>query len=138
MASFTKFQQFVEDVAHGVHDLETDQLVVALTNSAPVATNEILANLTEVSYTYCSTRNITTTSSLHTTGTYKLILTDLVLTASGGAIGPFRYVTVYNDTPTAPADPLVGFYDYGSSITVNDGETFTCDFDGSGGVLTLA
>ena len=136
MATYTKFQQFVEDKANGVHNLGADDLVVALTNSAPVATNEILANLTEVSYTYCSTRAIVTISSVHTTGTYKLILTDLVLTASGGAIGPFRYVSVYNDTPTSPADALIGFYDYGSSITVNDGETFTIDFDGTNGLFS--
>ncbi len=138
MASFNKINQFVEDVAHGVHDLGSDQIVVALTNTAPTAaTDAVLADLAEVSYANCSTRNVTTTSSAETTGTYKLTLTDLVLTASGGTVGAFRYVVLYNDTPTSPADPLIGWYDYGSSITLNDTETLTIDFDDANGALTL-
>lgn len=139
MATFNKFNQFVEDVAHGVHDLETDQIVVALCASAnaPVATNTVLANLTEIAYTNLSSRNVTTTSSAETSGTYKLTLTDLVLTASGGSVAAFRYIVLYNDTPTAPADPLIGWYDYGSSLTLNDTETLTIDFDDAGGALTI-
>ena len=137
MATFNKFNQFVEDIAHGVHDLETDQIVVALTNTAPLATNAVRTDLTEISYTNCSSRNVTTTSSAETSGTYKLTLTDLTLTASGGTVGPFRYVVLYNDTPTGPADPLVGYYDYGSSITLNDTETLDIDFDNAGGALTI-
>ena len=138
MATFNKINQFVEDVAHGVHNLGSNQIVVALTNTAPTAaTDAVLADLTEVSYTNCSSRNVTTTSSAETTGTYKLTLTDLVLTASGGAVGAFRYVVLYNDTPTSPADPLIGWYDYGSSITLNDTETLTIDFDDANGALTL-
>lgn len=137
MATYVKFQQFVEDVAHGVHDLETDQLVVFLTNTAPtVATDAVILDITEIAYTNLSSRNITTTSSAHTTGTYKLTLTDLVLTASG-SVGPFQYVGVYNDTPTTPADPVIQYYDYGSSVTMNSGETFTVDFDGVNGFLTI-
>lgn len=136
MATYVKFNQFVEDKAHGVHNLSSDQLVVALTNTAPTAaTDEVLANITEISYTNCSSRNITTTSSAHTSGTYKLTLTDLTLTASG-TVGPFRYVVVYNDTPTSPADPLIAYYDYGSSITLNNGETLLIDFDGTNGFHT--
>lgn len=135
MATANKFNQFVEDKNHGVHNLGSDQLVVALTNSAPVATNSVLANLTEISYTNLSTRNITTDSSAQTDGTYKLTLTDLTLTASGGNVGPFRYVAIYNDTPTSPADPLILWYDYGSSITVNDGESFLIDFSAANGLL---
>ena len=140
MASFNKIRQFVEDVAHGVHNLSSGVLTVALTNAAnaPVNTNEILANLTEISYTNLSTRVITTASSPQTTGTYKLTLTDLVLTASGGAVAAFRYVVIYNDTPTSPANPLIGWYDYGSDLTLADGESLTLDFDGSAGVLTIA
>ena len=140
MATYTKFNQFVEDRAHGVHKLNTETLTVALTAAAnaPVATNTVLANLTEASYTNCSTRVITTTSSAQTSGTYKLTLTDLTLTASGGTVGPFRYVVIYNDTPTSPADPLIAWYDYGSDITLADTETFLIDFDGSGGFLTDA
>ncbi len=138
MATYNKFNQFVEDLAHKVHDLETDQLVVALTNTAPTATNAVLADITEITYTNLSTRNITTSSSSETSGTYKLILTDLVLTASGGSVGPFRYVVIYNDTPTSPANPLIGWYDYGSSLTLADTETLTIDFDGTDGLFTLA
>lgn len=137
MATFNKFLQFVEDIAHKVHDLSSDTITIALTNTLPVNTNEILANITEISYTNCSARAITITSSAHTAGTYKLTLTDLVLTASGGTVGPFRYVVIYNDTPSSPANPLICWFDYGSSITLNDGETLTIDFDGSNGILTI-
>lgn len=140
MATFNKFQQFTEDVAEKVHNLGSDTLTVALTAAAnaPVATNTVLANLTQISYTNCSTRVITTTSSAQTTGTYKLTLTDLTLTASGGTVGPFRYVVVFNDTPTSPADPLIAWYDYGSDITLASGETLLIDFDGAAGFLTIA
>lgn len=129
MAAYNKFSQFVEDLCHGVHDLETDQLVVALcaAANAPVATNEVLANLTQISYTNLSSRNITTSSSGQTTGTYSLVTTDLVLTASG-AVETFRYVPIYNDTPTTPADPLICWYDHGSDVTLANGETYTIDF----------
>lgn len=138
MASFTKFNQFVLDLAHGVHDLETDQLTVGLTTNAnaPTATDGQLSDLTEISYTNCSSRNVTTSTSSQTAGTYKLVVADLVLTASGGTVGPLRFVFVYNNG--AIADELVGFYDYGSEITLADGETLTIDFDGSNGLLQLA
>lgn len=135
MASFNKFYSFVEAIAEKVHNLGSDQLVIALTNSAPNSTDTQLSNITQISYTNLSSRNITTTSSAQTTGTYKLTLTDLVLTASG-SVGPFRYVVIYNDTATN--DELIGYYDYGSSITLASGETFTIDFDGTNGVLTIA
>jgi hypothetical protein len=136
MATFTKFQPFVEAMAEGVHNLGSNQLVVALTNTAPNATDATLSQITEISYTNCSSRNITTTSSAQTSGTYKLVLADLVLTASGGSVGPFRYVVVYNDT--SASDNLIAYYDYGSSITVASGETFTVDFNASTGFLTNA
>jgi hypothetical protein len=100
-----------------------------------VATNTVLANITQISYTNCSARVPTITSSAQSSGTYKLVLQDLVLTASGGTVGPFRYVVLYNDTATN--DELIGWWDYGSAITLNDTETFTCDFDGTNGVLQL-
>lgn len=137
MATFNKFNAFVENLAEKVHNLASDQLVVALTNSAPAASNSVLADITQITYTNLSSRNITTSSSSQTSGTYRLILTDLVLTASGGSVGPFRYVVIYNDTPTSPADPLIGYYDYGSSITLADGETLTIDFDGTNGLLSI-
>ena len=131
MAAFNKFNQFVEDLAHKVHDFNADAFTLFLTNSAPVATNTILANITEVSYTNLSSRVLATTTKSQTSGTYTLLFTDHVLTSSGGTTGPFRYVGIYNDTPTSPADPLIGWYDYGSSITLNDGETLTVDWTGS-------
>ncbi len=126
MATFNKFNCFVEDVAEKVHNLGSDQMKVALTNTAPVATNTILANITEVSYTNCSARNVTTASSSQASGTYTQVLTDLTLTASGGNVGPFRYVVLYNDTATN--DELIGWWDYGSSITLLDTETLLIDF----------
>jgi hypothetical protein len=136
MASFNKFQPFVEQLAEKVHNLGSDQIVVALTNTAPNASDATLSQITEISYTNCSSRNVTTTSSAQTTGTYKLVLADLVLTASGGSVGPFRYVVLYNDT--AASDQLIGYYDYGSALTLLDGDTLTIDFDPSAGVLTIA
>jgi hypothetical protein len=131
MATFNKFNAFVENLAEKVHNLGSDQLKVALTNSAPSASNSVLADITEITYTNLSTRNVTTSSSSQTSGTYTLVLTDLVLTSSGGSTGPFRYVVLYNDTPTSPADPLIGWVDYGSSITLASGETLTIDFNAS-------
>lgn len=137
MASYTKFNSFVEALAEKVHNLGSDTLTIALcaAANAPVASNTVLANLTQASYTNCSSRVITTTSSAQTSGVYKLVLADLVLTASGGTVGPFRYIVIYNDTATN--DELVGFYDYGNDITLNSGETFTIDFSATNGVLQL-
>lgn len=137
MAAFNKFNAFVENLAEKVHNLGSDQLKIALTNSAPSAANTVIADITEVTYTNLSTRNVTTSSSSQTSGTYKLVLTDLTLTSSGGSTGPFRYVVLFNDTPTSPADPLIGWYDYGSSITLANGESLTIDFDGTNGALSL-
>lgn len=136
MASFNKFQPFVEKLAEKAHNLGADQLKLALTNSAPSAANGVLTDITEITYTNLSSRNITTLTSAQSGGTYKLTLQDLVLTASGGSVGPFRYVVVYNDTATN--DELIAWFDYGSSITLADGETLTIDFDGTNGLLTIA
>jgi hypothetical protein len=141
MATFNKHQAFVENLAEGVHNLGADTLKILLTNTAPVATNSVKANLTEITagngYTAGGTQS-TITSSAQTTGTYKLVLADVVFTASGGTIGAFRYADLYNDTPTSPADPLIGWWDYGSSITLQDTETFTWDADPTNGIMTLA
>lgn len=136
MATFNKFNSFVEAMAEKAHNLGSDQLVVALTDAAhaPVATNTVLANLTQVSYTNCSSRNVTTSSSAQTSGTYKLICANLTLTASG-TVGPFRYVVLYNDT--ASNDELIGWWDYGSEVTLANGQTFTVTFDGTNGVISL-
>jgi hypothetical protein len=137
MATFNKFNAFVEHLSEGVHNLQSNQLVIALTNTAPVATNSVLADLTQIAYTNLSSRNLTVASSAQTSGTYKLTVNDITLTASGGSVGPFRYVVIYNDTPTSPADPLIGYYDYGSSLTLAAGETITIDFDNTNGLLQL-
>ena len=134
MATWNKFQPWAENMVE-VANLGTDQFVIALTNSAPIATNGVLTDLTQITYTNLSSRNLTTASSSQTTGTYSLTLNDLVLSATG-SVGPFRYVVVYDDTPTSPADPLVGWWDYGSSITMTNGETFTIDFTGA--AITLS
>jgi hypothetical protein len=127
-------------VGKKVHNLAADTIKVLLTNTAPTSANSIKSDLTEISagngYTAGGSA-ATITSYTQTSGVAKWILVDVVFTASGGTIGPFRYCTVYNDTPTSPADPLVQSYDYGSSITLQSGETFTVDFDATNGVLTL-
>ena len=137
MAAYNKFNSFVEALAEKVHNLGSDQLVVALcaAANAPVATYTQLSNLTQFAYTNLSSRNITTSASSQTSGTYKLVLNDLVLTASGGSVATFRYVVVYNDTATN--DELICWFDYGSNVTLADGETFTIDFDGTNGLFSL-
>ena len=137
MAAFNKFNSFVEHLAEGVHNLQSNTLVVALTNSAPSASNSVLADITQISYTNLSSRTLTVASSSQTSGTYRLMINDLTLTASG-SVATFRYVVIYNDTPTSPADPLIGWYDHGSAVTLTNGATFTIDFDGTNGVLSLA
>jgi hypothetical protein len=133
MATFNKFNSFVEALAEKVHNLGSDTLDVALTNSSPVATNTVLANITEITYTNLSARTVTVSSSSQTSGTYSLVTADLVLTASG-AVGPFRYVVLFNQSATN--DELIGWYDYGSEVTLANGETFTIDFGAT--TLTLA
>lgn len=145
MATFNKVNDFVVNAVHNM-DLESDQIVVALSNTAPSSEssnpasdgNGVLANVTQVAYTNLSSRNVTTTSSTQTSGTYKLVLTDITLTSSGGSTGPFRYVYIYNDTVATPADPLIGYYDYGSALTLNDGDSLTVDFSAANGVIQIA
>jgi hypothetical protein len=144
VASFNKFNQFVADVASGVHQLQTGTsqvFKVMLTNSAPTAANAVKADITEISagngYTAGGVSVGTITGS-QTSGTFKFVGgTDPVVTASG-AVGPFRYVVLYNDTATSPAKPLIGWWDYGSAVTLASGETFTVDLDQANGILTLA
>lgn len=138
MASFVKFNSFVEAVAEKVHNLGSDTLKVALTNTAPNATDTQLSAITQISngngYTTGGTA-ATISSSSQTSGTYKLVLADVVFTASG-SMGPFRYAVLYNDTATN--DELIGYWDYGSSVTLAASETFTVDFDAANGVLQIA
>jgi hypothetical protein len=132
MATYNKFQQFVEDLSKGVHNFTSDAtctVTVALcaAANAPVATNSVLANLTQISYTNLSSRVVTGVTAEHTSGTVTFTADDLVLTASG-AVATFRYVVLYNDDPTSPADPLIAWYDHGSDVTLANGETYTIDF----------
>lgn len=140
MATFTKFNAFVEDLAEKAHNLGSDTLKVALTNTAPTAadttwnTTSHPAPAAANGYT-AGGNTITISSSSQSSGTYKLVLADTTFTASGGNLGPFRYAILYNST--ASAKPI-GYYDYGSSITLADTETFTVDFDSGNGVLQIS
>ena len=140
MASYNKFQVAAENLPEGVHNLGADTLKVMLCLTAPVATNTVKANLTEISAGNGYTAGGPTpaiSSSAQASGVYKLVLADVTITASGGSIGPFRYVVLYNDTPTSPADPLIGWYDYAAALTLADGESFLIDADPTAGVLTI-
>jgi hypothetical protein len=132
MATYNKFNAWADTMVEAAN-LSSDQFVIALTNTAPVATNSVLADITQITYTNLSSRNVSTTSSSQSSGTYTLVLADLTMTASG-AVGPFRYVVLYDDTVSG--DPLVGWWDYGSSITMANAETFTVDFTGA--AITLS
>lgn len=141
MAAFNKIQQFVENLAKGVHNFTSDAtctVTVALcaAANAPVATNAVLADLTQIAYTNLSTRVITGITAEHTTGTVHFTATDLVLTASGGSVAAFRYIVLYDDDPTSPADPLIGWYDYLSDLTLASGDTLTLDFTSDFATLT--
>ena len=140
MATFNKFYVFSENLAEKVHNLQSDTLKVMLTNTLPVATNQVKADITEIAagsnYT-AGGNTLTVSSSAQTSGVYKLVIADSTFTSSG-TIGPFRYAVIYNDTPTSPLKPLIGWYDYGSSVTLASGETFTVDFDPTNGMLQLS
>ncbi len=141
MATFTKFNPFVEYLGESVFNFNSDTFKVMLCNTAPVAANGVKADLTEISAAngYSAGGNAATVSSWgQTSGTAKLVLADPTKwTATGGSIGPFRYAVLYDDTPSSPADPLIGFWDYGSAITLNVGEEFTVDFDATNGVFQI-
>lgn len=131
MATYNKFEQFVLDLANGVHDLNTDTLKVYLSNTAPSASADVVkADIAEISAGngYTAGGEDATNSTSEVTGTMTVAGVDIVWTASGGTIGPFQYAILYNDTPAAPLDPLIAWWDYGSAVTLNDPETFTVDF----------
>lgn len=141
MAAFNKYNIFTKNIAEKVHNLASDTLKVALTNTAPnAATHAVLADIGEISagngYT-AGGNQAAQSSSAQSGGVYTLALNDpATWTANGGTIGPFRYAVLYNATPTSPNKPLIGWWDYGSSITLNDGETFTADLNNTS-TLTL-
>lgn len=131
MAAFVKYDQFAEDIGLGVHNLNTGTIKIALTNTAPtVATDAVRADITEIAagngYT-AGGATVATTAWSQTAGTGNLTGTDVVFTASGGSFASARYAVLYNDTPTSPADPLIGYWDYGSSFALANGETLTVD-----------
>lgn len=140
MAALVKYNTFVEDLIEGVHDFDAHTFKIMLTNTAPnAATHTVRANVTELAAGNGYTSGGATTAILtsRSAAVAKVVAADVVFTATGGSIGPFRYAILYNDTPTSPADPLVGYWDYGSSITLLDGETLTVDCDPTTGILTL-
>lgn len=136
MATLTKFYSFVEAIHEKKHNLGSDTLKVLLTNTAPSLSNTVKADIsgelsTANGYT-SGGATITVTSSAQSSGLYTLIASDVTWTASGGSIGPFRYAVIYNDT--AANDELIGYIDYGYSVTVASGQTFTIDFDQTSGL----
>lgn len=144
MATYNKFQDFSEQLIRGVHDWDAHTFKVALTNTAPVAT-QTTWNTTDhpapaAANGYTAGGTATTISISETTGTTTVQGTQVVFTATAGGIGPFRYAILYNDSATSPADAAVAWWDYGSSITLADTETFTVKFNNTtpGTILTLA
>jgi len=141
MATFNKFDDFVEQLCLGKHNLAAAQDVVKvfLSNELPLATDTIKTDIAEITvengYTPAGGKDITNDITV-VTGTAQLTGNDVTWTASGGSFGPFQYVIIYNDTQTSPVDPLIGWWDYGSALLVLDGESFTVDFGLT--VLTVA
>lgn len=141
MATYVKYNTFADEISKGGHNLQTATFKVALTNTAPTVASDTVWNTTVApapaaanGYT-AGGNTITTSSATTTTGTFKLVLADTVFTATAGGIGPFRYAILYN---SSASNKVVGYWDYGSSVTLADTETFTVDFDASNGVLTIA
>jgi hypothetical protein len=137
-AAYNKFEDYAEQVNRAVHNWGTHTFKAALTNSAPLVGFRVLADVTEIGAGNGYSAGGMTLDSVTLTesnGEAKLTIADEVLTASGGSIGPFRYVVIYNDT--SASDNLVCFFDYGSSITLQDTETFTIDFSATAGLWTF-
>lgn len=143
MATFTLFDEFKKYLGDGTIDLDSHTFKWMLTNTAPsVANNTVKADITEISagngYTAGGQAldSVTWSETGSGTGIFRFTAADEVFTASGGSIGPFRYVVLYDDTPSSPADPLVGYLDYGSEATLTSGNTFTVDV-GANGIFEL-
>jgi hypothetical protein len=140
MAAFNKFNQFVADLATKVHNLNADALKIMLVSSpAPAAANTVKANLTEIAAGngYTAGGSVATfVSGNDASGTYKLILSPVVFTALSGAIGPFQYAVLYNST-TAGGN-LIGWWDYGTAVTLTSGNSFTVSLDQTNGTFTLS
>ncbi len=141
MATYTKYNTFVDELSKGGHNLQTAVFKVALTNTAPTVATDTVWNTTVApapvaanGYT-AGGNTLTTSSAATTTGTFKLVLADSVFTATAGGIGPVQYAIIYN---SSASNKVVAYYNYGSSITLANGETLTIDFDGSNGFHTIA
>lgn len=142
MSAFNKYHNATRDLFAGVHDFTTHTFKAAFSNTAPNTAHTQLSQVTQIGtgggYTGGAGGGLTLDSvSLTTTGgVAKVSIADEVFTASGASVGPFRYVILYNDTATN--DPVIGWYDYGSSITLASGESLTIDFNDADGVLQMA
>lgn len=135
------FNQMPENLAKGVHNFSSDAactvtMALCAAANAPVATNSVLADLTQISYTNLSSRVVTGIAAEQTSGSLNLVGNNLTLTASGGAVATFRYVVFYDDDPTSPADPLICWVDLGSDQTLADGDTRV--FTLTGGICQIA
>ena len=144
MATYNKFQDFSEQLVRGVHDWDAHTFKIALTNTAPTAT-QTTWNTTDhpapaAANGYTAGGSATTIAVSETTGTTTVTGTQVIFTATAGGIGPFRYAVLYNDTATSPADAAIAYWDYGSSVTLADTETFTVKFNNTspGTIFTLA
>lgn len=143
MASYNKFNLFTQDLCNAVHNFKSggQTFNVMLTNTAPVATNhlygDISANELANGGGYTTGGASSAMSDSSTSGTEKVLATNVTFTGSGGGTGSFRYVVVYNTTPTTPLKPLVSWFDFGSSITLNSGDTFTVSFDATNGFFQV-
>lgn len=141
MASFTKINQFTEDLCTGVHDFSTDSIYYMLANAAPNATTAAnTTNVTEIAAGNGYLANgfpLTITSVTETSGTCKVLVSNTSITASGGSIADFRYVVVYNYTSTGSAHRLVGYYDNGSTVSLTDGSTYSITFGASNGMFSV-
>lgn len=139
MATYVKFNAFTEKQLISGIDWDADTFKVALTNTAPTAaTDDFFNDISEIAagngYTAGGTATTITVST--SSGTAKVVGSDVVFTATG-AVGPFRYVVLYKSTGTAATSPLVSYWDYGSSISLANGETFTVDFSAANGIFQL-
>lgn len=143
MAAFNKFNLFTQDLSNAVHNFASggQTFKVMLTNTAPVATNHLYGDISAAEVAngggYTTGGATSAMSDSSASGVEKVLATNVSWTGSGGGMGPFRYVVIYNFTAATPLKPLVAWYDYGSSISLNSGDTFTVSFDGTNGFFTV-
>jgi hypothetical protein len=144
MAAFNKFQDFAEQLCLGKHNLNADQLNVYLSNATPSASlDAVKADLAEIAAGngYSADGADTQNTGAESGGTFTVTGTMVVFTATGGSMAAFQYVVLMNVTQTSPLKPLVGWWDYGSALTLLVGETFSVKFNNSattGTILTVA